>query len=95
MSEADWNAKREDEIAGQLVSSIEMERQLRAQHLATLVNFTDFAALENIVNAKEIWFSPVSAMNDFEEVTAGKNLIMRGADVGGGLMPAFEPIIKN
>ena len=47
----------------------------RRSELTGLVHYTSFSGLEGIIRNEELWFSPVAAMNDFDEVTKGKQML--------------------
>lgn len=91
-----YDEERAIELSNRLLHRVENERVLGAQDVDHLVHYTSFAALESIVGKREIWLSPVSSMNDVDEVASGKSLIWREAEAHvGRLWPTFEPIWTN
>lgn len=66
----------------------------RMHELTGLVHYTDFSALEGIVRNREVWFSSVMAMNDFDEVVRGKQLLEEMSLEGGPLHDIIKTIFN-
>ena len=73
-----------------LISPIESSRIAKKSELKDLVHYTNYSALEGIVQARNIWFSLVSEMNDTSEIIAGKEIIESLGDDGN---PASAPFL--
>lgn len=81
-----------DQVWDQLTHPTQVGFLERASELLRLIHYTTFPTLEGIVSNRELWFSPIAMMNDFAEVTGGKQLLERLSRRGGPLHPVMEEI---
>lgn len=73
---------RLEQIWLHLMEPVQETYSLNRLHLDALVHYTSFEGFQGIVESNEFWFSPVSAMNDIEEVRRGKRFIVENASAG-------------
>ncbi len=66
----------------------------RQNELTGLVHYSSFSALHGIIENEEIWFSPVAAMNDFDEVTKGKQMLEFLSSPNNPLSQVIDGIIE-
>jgi len=73
------NPMSEDETENLVWSKLTEPAQMpfinRMNELTGLVHYTSFPGLRGIIENEELWFSPVAGMNDFQEVSRGKQML--------------------
>lgn len=81
-----------DEVWAQLTAPASVSFTDRASSLKQLVHYTNFATLKGIIQNRELWFSPVAGMNDWDEVQRGKRLLEKLSQQGAPLRVCFDRI---
>lgn len=57
-----------------------------------LAHYCDFSSLNGIISNNEIWFSPVALMNDFDEITAGQQMLIEHSKKGTALNATWQQL---
>ena len=76
------NVNQLERIWLHLMEPVQETYTTRRPNLSALVHYTSFEGFQGIVESNQFWFSPVSAMNDIEEVRRGKKFIVENAAAG-------------
>jgi hypothetical protein len=87
--------QRQWDIAFLLLEPIREAIDLRSPAIDHFVHYSTFAGLEGMVGSKELWFSPITLMNDVEEIETGKRLIVDNAEDGRSAANAIEALSVN
>lgn len=82
----------EDEIWEELTGFITETFIARIAEVQQLAHYTNFAALKNILETEEMWFSSVTQMNDYDEIVRGKELLMHLSAEGRALHDVVKRI---
>lgn len=87
--------ERISHVWSQLTEPVQETYMHRLPPLKNLAHYCSFSAFQSIISNREIWFSPIKSMNDIEEITRGKELIIEySKDRSHKVWQALE-IIRN
>ncbi|OQW62404.1 MAG: hypothetical protein A4S17_07845 [Proteobacteria bacterium HN_bin10] len=75
----------DDNIWEDLTGFVSETFQHRIHEVGELAHYTNFAALKNILETEEMWFSSVTQMNDYDEIVRGKELLIELSAEGSAL----------
>lgn len=75
-----------------LISASTQSFRERGPTVPALVHYTSFPTLQGIITNNEVWFSPVMGMNDYNEVAAGRELLVTLSANDGPLSDVFGKI---